>query len=89
VPVFASAGDCDYTGDPLENFKNCGPQGAIQGGAAPKTDITDTGSDFMTLIQGIVKQAQIIGFFIAVAIIVWLGLLMVIPANAEAKEATK
>lgn len=43
----------------------------------------------MTIIQNIVEKAQIIAFFVAVGIIVWLGLLMVLPANAEAKEATK
>lgn len=43
----------------------------------------------MTIIRSIVSKAQIIAFFVAVGIIVWLGLLMVLPANAEAKEATK
>lgn len=89
VPVFGSAGNCDYNGNPLENFKNCWPEKAIQWDGKPQTDVTDTGSDFMTLIQNIVERAQIIAFFIAVGIIVWLGLLMVLPANAEAKEATK
>lgn len=89
LPVFTHA-KCQYDGsDPLGSFKNCGPTNAIQGSVKPETDITDTSSDFMTLIQKIVKQAQIIAFFIAVGIIVWLGLLMVLPANAEAKEATK
>jgi hypothetical protein len=43
----------------------------------------------MILIQKIVERAQIIAFFISVGIIVWLGLIMVLPAKAEAKEATK
>lgn len=43
----------------------------------------------MTLIQMIVERAQLVTFFIAVALIVWIGLLMIVPGNAEAKEATK
>lgn len=60
-----------------------------QEGSNPELDVTDDGSDFMKLVQIIVKQLQLITFFIAVGIIVWIGLLMVIPGNAEAKEATK
>ena len=41
--IFASASGCDYTGNPLESFKNCGPPNAIQGNAQPKTDITNSG----------------------------------------------
>jgi hypothetical protein len=43
----------------------------------------------MTLIQMIVERIQTIAFFIAVGVIVWLGLIMVLPGNAEAKESTK
>lgn len=43
----------------------------------------------MQLIQLIVERIQLIAFFIAVGIIIWIGLLMILPANAEAKEATK
>jgi zinc transporter ZupT len=43
----------------------------------------------MTLVKKIVNILQTIAFYFAVGIIVWLGLIMVLPANAEAKEATK
>ena len=43
----------------------------------------------MTLTQRIVSLLQTIAFYFAVGIIVWLGVLMVIPGNGEAKEATK
>ncbi len=43
----------------------------------------------MTLIQRIVSLLQTLAFYFAVGIIVWLGILMVIPGNGEAKEATK
>ena len=41
--IFASATGCDYNGNPLKSFKNCGPTNAIQGNAQPKTDITNPG----------------------------------------------
>lgn len=43
----------------------------------------------MPLVKNIVKQIQIVAFLISVGIIIWLGLIMVLPANAEAKESTK
>jgi len=43
----------------------------------------------MKLIQIGVKSIQTIAFYIGIGIIVWLGILMVIPGNSEAKEATK
>ncbi|MEI6711010.1 MAG: hypothetical protein WCK88_01900 [bacterium] len=43
----------------------------------------------MTLIQTAVKLVQTMAFYIGVGIIVLLGIMMVVPGNAEAKEATK
>jgi len=89
IPTFVSAANCDYTGNPLENFKNCSPKNVIQEWSEPQLNVTNSGSGFMLLVQKIVNRIQTITFFIAVGIIVWIGLLMVLPANAEAKEATK
>jgi|GEM_PF-979208 len=89
LSVFANAKGCTYTGNPLESFKNCSPTGVIQEGSSPDLDVTNSGSDFMKLIQIGVKSIQTIAFYIGIGIIVWLGILMVIPGNSEAKEATK
>lgn len=43
----------------------------------------------MTLIQKAVKFIQTTAFYIGVGIVVLLGIMMVVPGNAEAKEATK
>jgi ABC-type Fe3+-siderophore transport system permease subunit len=43
----------------------------------------------MTFTQQAVKLVQTGAFYIGVGIIIWLGILMVIPGNTEAKESTK
>ncbi len=37
----------------------------------------------------IVKRVQILTSIVAIGIIVWIGLIMVLPVNAEAKESAK
>jgi RsiW-degrading membrane proteinase PrsW (M82 family) len=88
--VFASASECKFNlKNPLNGFKSCSPIGVIQEKSKPNFDVTNAGGDFMRLIQIIVERAQLVTFFLAVALIVWIGLLMIVPGNAEAKEATK
>ncbi len=90
VSVFASATGCVYdNSNPLKSFKNCSPVGVIQEGTDPQLDVTDSDGDFMKLVQTAVKLIQTGAFYIGVGIIVWLGILMIIPGNGEAKEATK
>lgn len=89
ISVFASASGCVYTGNPLESFKNCSPTGVIEAENKAGLDVTDPKWGFMTLVQKAVKLIQTSAFYIGVGIIVWLGILMVIPWNGEAKEATK
>ena len=80
---------CEYSWNPLDNFKNCSPENVIEQWSNPRLDVTDSGSDFITLIKKVVNRIQVIAFYIAVGIIVWLGFMMVVPWNAEAKESTK
>lgn len=84
------ASDCVFgNGDIREEFKNCNP--AI--GVKPTGDIdlkaTDGGSDFREITAAVIRRVQIVTAVIAIGVIVWIGLILVLPVSAEAKENAK
>jgi hypothetical protein len=46
-------------------------------------------SNFRLMMSTLVKRAQIVTSIIAIGVIVWIGLIMVLPVSAEAKESAK
>lgn len=51
--------------------------------------VTKSGSDFRDFTAILVRRIQIVTSIIAIGVIVWIGLIMVLPVSAEAKESAK
>jgi hypothetical protein len=49
----------------------------------------EANSDFRTITATVIRRVQIITSVIAIGVIVWIGLIMVLPVSAEAKESAK
>lgn len=78
-----------WGGDIRDEFKNCNPSiGTI---AEPWVDltITENNSDFRSIVASVIRRVQIITSIIAIGVIVWIGLILVLPVSSEAKEAAK
>jgi hypothetical protein len=86
----SAASNCVYSdGDIKSVFKNCNPDLWINPEANPNYQITESGSDFRTFTATMIRRIQIITSVLAIGIIVWVGLIMVLPVSAEAKEQYK
>lgn len=88
--VDALGAPCKFAGgDIRDEFKNCNPSiGTI---AEPGVDLTITqhNSDFRTVVAAVIRRVQIITAVIAMGVIVWIGLILVLPVSTEAKENAK
>jgi len=51
--------------------------------------VTKSGSDFKTITAAVIRRVQIVTSVLAIGVIVWIGLIMVLPVSAEAKESAK
>ena len=84
------ADSCVFSGSDIKSeFKNCNPATGIQSKSNVDLSVQKSGSDFRKMTASIVKRIQIITSIIAIGIIVWIGLIMVLPVSAEAKESAK
>ena len=85
-----AAADCSFSaGDIRSDFKNCNPNAGIDPKADPNYAVTESGSDFRTFTALMINRIQIIASILAIGIIVWIGLILVLPLSAEAKEQYK
>lgn len=86
----AQSAPCKFKGgDIRDEFKNCNPSiGTI---AEPGVDltITENNSDFRIIVAAVIRRVQIITSIIAMGVIVWIGLILVLPVSTEAKESAK
>ncbi len=82
--------ECSFSaGDIRSDFKNCNPNSGIDPTADPNYAVTESGSDFRTFTALMINRIQIIASILAIGIIVWIGLILVLPLSAEAKEQYK
>ena len=51
--------------------------------------MTNENSQFREYMATIIRRVQVITSVIAVGVIIWIGLIMVLPVSAEAKEQSK
>ena len=87
---FTFAANCDFKGgDVASAFKDCNPSIGIDAKPNADYDIQDSGSDFRTFVGTFTRRIQIFTSIIAIGMIVWIGLGLVLPVNAEEKEAYK
>ena len=84
-----AASDCTFTGDILASFGNCNPSSGLDTKANPDFSVVKSSSDFRTTMASLIKRIQIITSIIAIGLIVWIGLILVLPGNAEGKESAK
>lgn len=82
--------DCSFTGaDSKIDFKNCNPSIGIKTDANIELSVIKDDSDFSDITAAIVKRVQILTAIVAIGVIVWIGLILVLPVSAEAKENAK
>ncbi len=85
-----SLADCVFTGaDSKTDFKNCNPSIGIKTDANIEMSVIKDNSDFHTATAAIVKRVQLLTAIVAIGVIVWIGLILVLPVSAEAKENAK
>ncbi len=92
VGVFSSAyAACEFTNsdDIADVFKNCNPEIGIKTDDDITLEVTDSSSDFREVSAEIIERVQIIASIIAIGLLVWIGIILVSPVNAEAKESAK
>mgnify|MGYP000281721436 CR=1 FL=1 len=90
IPAQTHAADCQFgAGDIREEFKNCNPSIGVKPDSNVDLQVTDSGSDFRTITATVIRRVQIITSVLAIGIIVWIGLILVLPVSAEAKESAK
>ena len=88
--TFCLAENCVFSGSDIKSeFKNCNPATGIQSKQNVDLNVQTSGSDFRKMTATIVKRVQIVTSIIAIGVIVWIGLIMVLPVSAEAKESAK
>ncbi len=88
--MFCFADNCTFAGgNPKLEFKNCVPSIGIQTKSSVNLDVSKPKSDFRIFTGTIVRRIQIVTSIIAIGVLVWIGLIMVLPVSAEAKESAK
>jgi hypothetical protein len=81
---------CEFgNGDIRSEFKKCNPSIGVKPEADINLNITKSDSDFREIVATIVRRVQVITSVVAIGIIVWIGLILVLPTNAEVKESAK
>lgn len=84
------AADCVFSGgDIREEFKNCNTSIGTRSESNIDLMVTDHNSDFREIVATVIRRVQIITGVIAIGVIVWIGMLLVLPVSAEAKENAK
>ncbi len=87
----ASAAGCEFSdgGEIRDMFKDCNPDIGIK----PTSDInlkaTDADSDFREVFAAVIRRIQILTSVVAIGVMVWIGLILVLPVSAEKKESAK
>jgi hypothetical protein len=86
----SAAWNCEFsTSDIRSIFKNCNPDLWVNPESNPDYQVTKSDSDFRTFVATLISRVQIITSILAIGIIVWIGLVLVLPVSAQAKEEYK
>ena len=90
VDISADASNCQFSGgDIKEEFKNCNPDHGVRSEAWVNLNLGKPETDGRDIIDKFIARVQIVTSIIAIGIIVWIGLILVLPVSAEAKESAK
>lgn len=85
-----AASDCVFgAGDIREEFKNCNPAIGVKTSSNINLSVTNERSDFRQIVATVIRRVQILTSIIAIGVLVWIGLILVLPVSAEAKESAK
>lgn len=86
----AQASDCVFRGGDIRNeFKNCNTSIGPRSESNIDLDVTQHNSDFRTIVAAVIRRVQIVTSVIAIGVIVWIGMILVLPVSSEAKEKAK
>lgn len=84
------ASDCVFGwGDIRSEFKNCNTSIGPRSESNIDLAVTEQNSDFRTIIAAVIRRVQIVTGVIAIGVIVWIGMILVLPVSSEAKEKAK
>jgi len=84
------AGKCEFSGgDILQDFKKCNPSIGVKPDSDLDLKVTTAEWDFRTIMSTIIGRVQKVTAVVAIGLLVWIGLVLVMPMNAEAKESAK
>ena len=87
--VFA-ASNCNFTdAESKIDFKNCNPSIGIKTDPNIELSVVKEGSNFTEITAAVIKRVQTLTAIVAIGVIVWIGLILVLPVSAEAKENAK
>ncbi|MBP6921234.1 hypothetical protein KBB89_01665 [Candidatus Gracilibacteria bacterium] len=86
----AYAADCVFGGGDIRSeFKNCNTSIGPRSQSNIDLDVTQNNSDFRTITAAVIRRVQIVTSVIAIGVIVWIGMILVLPVSSEAKEKAK
>jgi hypothetical protein len=86
----AQTSDCIFRGGDIRSeFKNCNTSIGPRSESNVDLDVTQHNSDFRTIIAAVIRRVQIVTGVIAIGVIVWIGMILVLPVSSEAKEKAK
>lgn len=86
----AYASDCVFVwGDIRSEFKNCNTSIGPRSESNIDLAVTEQNSDFRTIVAAVIRRVQIVTGVIAIGVIVWIGMILVLPVSSEAKEKAK
>lgn len=90
VPRVSAVSDCKFLGGDIRSeFKNCNTDIGTKSVSKIDLDVTAHNSDFRTIVASVIRRVQIITGVIAIGVIVWIGMILVLPVSSEAKEKAK
>lgn len=90
IPEVYAASDCVFGGGDIRSeFKNCNTSIGPRSESNIDLDVTQHNSDFRTIVAAVIRRVQIVTSVIAIGVIVWIGMILVLPVSSEAKEKAK
>lgn len=90
IPETYAASDCVFGGGDIRSeFKNCNTSIGPRSESNIDLDVTQQNSDFRSIVAAVIRRVQIVTSVIAIGIIVWIGMILVLPVSSEAKEKAK
>lgn len=90
IPEVYAASNCVFGWwDIRSEFKNCNTDIGPRSESNIDLTVTEHNSDFRTIIAAVIRRVQIVTGVIAIGVIVWIGMILVLPVSSEAKEKAK